>query len=290
MEERRCQKCGARAAPLDTQCMDCGADLLQQSDDDLSRRLDDAMRVRLPAAAPAPPTSGSAAFGTAALGETSEATRLRIFDRHEAERLKGERVTAYVTAGMALVACVVFGALASNRFDAAGGVDSIEDLSMKTLRDWSAFTNPGIAAVWYAAASIASLLCAAGQIVRGVKSGKAIALVEANEKPEIVGISMATQAGMLIYAIICPPFGIIVGIIMKLSKDENTSALGGMVLLCGFASLAILVANVLWGIAAAAAAKHRPQPEVPLDDGAMLWRRVGPVCAALALRLRARGR
>jgi hypothetical protein len=262
--------------------MDCGADLAEAAG--LAARLDDAIRVKQPVAAQAAPRVGAAARGMAAVGESSDATRLRIFDRHEAEKLRAERVTAFATAGIALILCVVFGVVAMNRFEAADGMAGVKELTMGSLRGWDAFTNKAIAAIWFAGASLGSLLCVVGQVVRGLKASKAIALVAANKKPEIVGISVATQIGMLIYAVICPPFGIIVGIIMKLSKDENTSALGGMVLLFGFGALIVLVGNWLWGLGEAAAAKRRPAPKV--EEGAALWWMLLPLWAPVAARLR----
>jgi hypothetical protein len=69
-------------------------------------------------------------------------------------------------------------------------------------------------------------------------------------RPTVVGIPSWTAAGLIIAGFVVPPLGIIVGIILKLSKDPDTRDLGTRVLMAGGAAIALFVVNELWGMAA----------------------------------------
>jgi hypothetical protein len=255
----QCPKCGAKVQPTDQVCLECGADLLEER-----RKAERTLieTARLPVAAAAPPRA-AAALGRAEVGESSEETRLRIFDQHLADVLAGERLTAYATAGIALVICAIVGLAASEQVRAAGGFAALKTLSPASVRQIAALNDSAVTGTWLTLTALSAFLCLVGQTWRGVLAGKCIRAVQAGEKPLLVGISPATQVGLLLFGVICPPFGIILGIVLKLRPDEETAAFGGLLMWAGFLALLVFAVNLLVGLAQQLKARPRPQPMAP---------------------------
>ncbi len=97
---------------------------------------------------------------------------------------------------------------------------------------------------------IAGILVGIGQTQRVKLVRDAIEDVRFGGRPTVVGIPSWTAAGLIIAGFVVPPLGIIVGIILKLSKDPDTRDLGTRVLMAGGAAIALFVVNELWGMAA----------------------------------------
>ena len=255
MAAEQCPKCGARVQPTDTQCMDCGTDLLEER-----RKAEQTLieTARLPAAAAAPPPP-AAARGISD-GERSEETRMRVFDEHLARQFVGERQAAYGTALIALVLCGVLAMIAARQIHDAGGLAAVRDVTPARLRDlgWGAFADAALTGTWRALAALSGVLCLVGQTWRGVMAGRSIRAVANGQKPVLVGISTATKAGLSLFSIICPPAGVILGLVLKASNDDETKALGGLLIWAGFAALLAVVLNWLWGLAEHIKIKPRP--------------------------------
>lgn len=254
--------------PTDTQCMDCGVDLFEARMA-IEREAQEGQRLSA-SAVRAQMSAGGAAHGTAVPGESSEETRLRVFDRQEAQKLKGERVTAFVSGALAGLVFVVLLLFGLSQIEAAGGLDAVRSISGQRIRELgvTALGEDEILGAWALALSVAALLCAVGQIIRGTAAAQSVRAVEAGEKPVIVGISPSTQAGIMLFALLCPVLGLVVGIIMKLGRDDQTKYLGGIVIWLNLAGMAILVLNWLWG-KAAALRETRPAP-LDVEEDAFL--------------------
>jgi hypothetical protein len=249
----RCPKCNARVGPTDDVCLDCGMDLkahleeLRKAATAKRQLTPEEIRERAQKAAAA--ASRGRAFGV----ERSDETRLRTFDKHEAEVVQSDVLASWVTAGIALVIGIVAIGMASNQLNAAGGVDGLKVLSMAQLREWGfgLVTQPPLLALVGTGLAIGGLLCAAGQVWRAVLGQKSVAAVARGKKPLVLGTHPATRAGLVLGAIVCPPVGVVVGLIMRVgARTEDTKAMGGQILLASVAVLAILGLNMLWGVAA----------------------------------------
>jgi len=261
MGPRNCPECGAPVQPTDTHCMDCGVNLLEARAK-IERQAMESRRIS-PSAARAP-IAGAAASGRAAPGETSDETRLRIFDQHEAEKLKGERITAFVSGALAGLAFIVLLVVGLSQIEAGGGLGALRTISAARVRSlgFMMLGEDEFLGAWLLALSVSALLCAAGQIIRGTTATQSIRAVEGGEKPVIVGISSGTQAGIMLFALLCPVLGLVVGIIMKLGRDEQTKSLGGIVIWLNLALMALLLLNYLWGLAARLHETKPPEPHL----------------------------
>ncbi len=120
-----CPKCGASVQQTDSQCMDCGADLLEEA-----RRVERTIieTARLPMAAPTAPRT-AAASGGVEVGELGEDTRLRVFDEQLAKTLVGERLTAFVTAGIAFMFLAILLFSATHQIQAVGGFSGLRTVT-----------------------------------------------------------------------------------------------------------------------------------------------------------------
>jgi hypothetical protein len=249
----RCPKCNARVAPTDDVCLDCGMDLkahleeLRKAATTKRQLTPEEIRERAQKAAAA--AARGRAFGV----DRSEETRLRTFDKHEAEVVKSDVLTSWITAGIALVVGLGALVMASSQLSAAGGAGALKELSMGQLREWGfgMTIQPPVLAVVGTGLAIGGLLCAVGQAWRAALGQRSVAAVARGEKPLVIDTHPATRAGLILAAIACPPFGVIVGAIMKMGgKNEDTKAMGGQILLVGLAVLIIFGLNMLWGLAA----------------------------------------
>ena len=279
MAEEACPKCGARVQQTDALCMDCGADLLEER-----RKVERTIieTARLPVAAATAPRT-AAASGAAEVGERSEETRLRIFDKQLAEALAGERLTAFVTAGIAFILLAVLLFSATHQIQAAGGFSGLRTVTPSGIRHlrWAVFTDNAVTGMWLGIATVASSLCLIGQTWRGIVAGKCIQAVEAGEKPVLVGVSTATTAGLLLFGVICPPVGIIFGLILRLRPDADTAAFGGMLMWASFIALLLFGVNSLWGLAEGLKTRLPQERKVPEAPAQLLYPLWAVACAML---------
>jgi hypothetical protein len=253
-DNSKCPKCGAAVAPTDINCMDCGCDLAIER----SKAMEALRAVSISATRTGPPPTVAVANPAAAgiaLGENSDETRLRVFDKQMAERFKKERSATLLMGIIAVVAGIVLLAMAFGQLKNAGGMDAIKALNVKSLRLTDDFP-PGLTAVLLLGMGLGALLCGIGQTLHFLAQTRAIKQVEAGEKPDVVVMNSCSQVGMLVLAVFCPPFGIIVGILMKFSKDGDAKALGGHMILVSVGVVAILILNMIWGLVAS----HMPTP------------------------------
>jgi len=195
--------------------------------------------------------------------ERSDETRLRTYDKQEAEVVKSDVLASWATAGLALVIGVVALKIASNQLQAAGGPAGLKILSMAQLREWGfgMVIQPTVLSLALAGLAIGGFLCAIGQSWRAVLGRRSVAAVARGEKPLVVDIHPTTRIGLVVMSAACPPFGVIVGLIMKLGgRNEDSKALGGQMFLIGLAVLLILGLNMLWGLAANLKGPATPPP------------------------------
>jgi hypothetical protein len=218
--------------------------------------------------------AAAAARGRAFGVERSEETRLRTFDKHEAEVVKSDVLTSWVTAAIALLIGLGALAMGSSQLSAAGGAAGLKVLSIGQLREWGfgMTIQPQVLAIVGTGLAIGGLLCAVGQVWRGVLGQRSVAAVARGEKPLVIDIHPATRAGLVIGALICPPLGVILGLIMRLGgKNEDTKAMGGQIFFVGLAVLVALGINMLAGLAAGLKPADQPPGAKQVEDvGAIL--------------------
>lgn len=249
-----CPKCGATIQDTDTHCMDCGVNIAE-AERELARR-EKEMRGGGPIIGDEKVIQGAAA-GMAEPGETSEKVRLKEFDRQLARTLEAERTAVVITALIALVAGfgILFGGWATLK--GVGGIVALKELSYTHLRlqGLGAFANQTFIGLLLLLLGLSGLLCAAGQIHRFIQGQRAIAQVRAGERPDVIGISTLTAWGLIIASFVCPPLGIILGIIFKLAQDESTKDLGGAMIKSAIAAIAVVVLHLIWNAIADFAAR-----------------------------------
>jgi hypothetical protein len=260
----RCPKCDGKIAPSDTHCLDCGEDLVAHREE---LRKSATQRKQLTAKEKieiAQRAAKAAARGRAFGVESSDETRLRTFDKHEAEKTKQELLTAVATAAIALILGVILLKVGLDKFKANGGVGGWQKLSMAGLRHTDVVFGETFLGIVVLGLALSSLLCAIGQTFRAVIAQRSIRAVERGEKPEVVYIHSATRFGMTLASVFCPPGGFICGLMMRLfGRDEDTKSLGGTMLLASVAVVVILLVNFLWGFASAL----KPAPEKTAPGG-----------------------
>ena len=266
----RCPKCNAKVQPADTHCLDCGENLVEHRGElrkaaSQKKVLSDREKIERAQKAAAAAARGRG-FGV----ETSDETRMRTFDKHEAEKVKNEMLTAAATAAIALILGIVLLAVGLGKYRAAGGVAGWQVLSMPKLRHMENLFSDAMLGLIALGLCLSSLLCAVGQTFRAMIAYKSVQAVSRGEKPEVVYIHSATRVGIILGAVFCPPAGFLVGLLMKLfGRDEDTKSLGGSALLASVAVLAILLMNFLWGLAAGI--KTPEEQKVPgAEHGALI--------------------
>lgn len=259
-----CPKCGAVVRATDTHCMDCGVNIAE-AERELARREKEA-RGGGPLVGDVHTVQGAAA-GMAEPGETSEKVRLKEFDKHLAEKLVRERSAVLVTAIIALVAgSLVLGA-GLGMLRNAGGLAALKAMEYTDLRErgLGAFADQTFLAVLMLLLALAGLFCAIGQIHRLVVAHRAVNQVRAGERPDVVGISPLTWWGLLVASFVCPPLGLILGIIFKFGQDEETRHLGGSMIKSGIIALAVIGAHLIWNALANLASAHGAPVNVPAN-------------------------
>ena len=241
--------------------MDCGADLIA---------LKDEAKIKIDA----PPgsreadkdvTPVSAAHGAAAPDEKSEKTRIRTYDRQYAGKLGAERVTAFATAFIALVATIGIGGYAMRSLKASGGFASMGETTPAEFARlaYSAFTSPSLLSLWLVGLALAAALFLIGQTIRTIVAHQSIAAVAAGHKPVPVGVHPATQLGLILLAFLVPVLGLMLGGLMKISADDDTCAIGGTVLLVSVVSLAVVGMSFIWDMAGGAMQNVNPETPKP---------------------------
>lgn len=254
-----CPECGAICQTTDTHCMDCGCDIAE-AERKIARRQKEERGSGTVLASEK--TIQGAAAGMAEAGETSEKVRLKEFDKHLAEKLEKERSAVIVTAIIAFVAGAVILLAGWQALSSVGGMEALKALSYSDLRGrgLGAFAHSSFIAVLLILLGLAGLLCAAGQIHRVVLGQKAIAQVKDGERPEVIGISSMTWIGLLIASFVCPPLGIVLGIIFMLGQDEQTKRLGSQMIKSALLAVAVVIVHLIWNAIEDFAARPSPTP------------------------------
>jgi len=240
----RCPNCGEEIQPTDTVCINCGADLIQAELSKKKELQEDSLAARRVAEVSGGDTAGGVAAGRAKPGETSEETRLRVFDQQEARRLAHERLSCYITAALVVfpaLALLIFGILQVHKL----GIAEIRTLTFADLRTWGAFSDPRILAAAATMLGLAGLLSFIGLTQRAVRASRAIREVKSGAKPTIVSLTAATYWGLLLTAVSCPPLGLIIGIALKFSSDEDIKNAAGTMIVISLVVIGVLLANTI---------------------------------------------
>jgi len=258
-----CPECGAICQETDTHCMECGCDIAE-AERAIARRAREE-RGGGPIVGDQHTIEGAAA-GMAEPGETSDKVRLKQFDRHLAERLEKERTAVIITAIIAFffgaVILLIGWRTLATAIPNAGALEALKQMSYEDLRmrGLGAFVNPEFRGVLLILLGLSGLLCMVGQIRRVIQANRAIAAVKRGERPEVVGISQLTWVGLLIASFVFPLFGIVLGIIFMLSKDEATRILGKQMLKSAILALVVVIAHLIWNAIADFAARKPSAP------------------------------
>lgn len=273
MRSTICPKCHSRVAPSDVTCMDCGADLIDA-------RQDIVEQAKKEARGPAGPASGAAAVanpsaaGIVLPGETAEEKRLRVFDKQEADKLRAQRPAMIVLIVIAAAVAIVMTALALNYLKQADGLASFKSLNVNAIKalGLNVYADPRIMFLTTAALALAGLLCIVGEVKRLIGTNIAIACVAAGETPNVVHISSFTQIGLLLAAFFAAPLGLILGILFKFSRDEDTRTIGGLMIYAAVAAIGLLVLNWVWSLASSIQPKQKT-PVKEVEDALLFLKR-----------------
>lgn len=264
-----CPRCGAKVSQTDTQCLDCGLDLVQARIDIVKEAQKNAPTVAKPATGAAAAVNPAAA-GLVAPGESAEEKRLRIFDKQQAQELRKQRPAVVVALVLAVAATAGLAALAKGFLGGAGGFAGIKTLTYAQFKalGFNLFTDPRVMFIVCAGLALAAFLCLIGEALRLWAVSAAITAVARGQVPNVVGVAIFTMIGLVIAAFFCPPLGLITGILFKLSKDQDTNSLGSMMIYASLLAAAVVIVNTIWNLAAAhlkapPAAKLAPAVSLP---------------------------
>ena len=256
MADLKCPQCGATVAPSDGNCMDCGVDLAIAR----TKKQEELRAISIGGTRAGPPspvvaTANPAAAGIHLGGETSDETRLKYFDKQAAARMKSELGVTVFTALVGIVAGIALIVIGYGALKDAGGMEAVKTMNFKSMRMGDGFPK-GLTGILLLGNGLCALLCGIGQTIHFLGQWSAIKQVERGEKPDVVVLYEASRIGMLGLAIFCPPLGLIVGLLLKFSKDGDMKQLGGQMMLFSAVVLGLLVANMVWGFAEA----NMPKP------------------------------
>ncbi len=244
-----CPSCGSEVAVSDTHCMDCGADLIAAREKERQMLREQSVAARAssgPTTAPVNPASA----GMAAAGEKpSEETRIRAFDKQEAERLVAERTTSWVTSGLALIGGLALAFAGYGRIGAGGGFTQIPaDLKPAALRE-GGLTDATVLGVMLLGTGLAAILIGIGQARLAMATTRAINQVKHNLKPEIVVVSTFTYCGLFLLCLTCPPIGFVIGLLLWLGRNPDLKGLGYHMFMVSLAIMVLLGLNMVWKVA-----------------------------------------
>jgi hypothetical protein len=228
--------------------MDCGADLIAEREKERQVLREMSMAARVGSGQTV--VTGAAA-GVMAVGEKSaEETRIRAFDRHEAERMAQERTTAWVTAAIAFVLGLALVATGYARLRSGGGFGEIPELlKPAALRDLGIFATAAMQGFLLLGMGLSGILIGFGQVRLAMATTRAIRQVEQNVRPDIVQVSRATQLGLLGLCLFCPPLGLIAGLFVRFGRNPDLRGLGATMIWLSVAVLILLGGNLLMGLA-----------------------------------------
>lgn len=243
-----CPECGREVTKTDTHCMECGTDLLAAREKERAELRDQSVSARTGGGRTVVPANPAAAGMKVAGEKSSDETRIRAFDKQEAERLAQERTSAWVTSGLALIVEAVLVLLALGRIKAGGGFGEIVPaLKPVALRNGGLFA-PVVVGLMMLGSGVSGLLVGIGQIRLALAATRAINDVRANRKPEIAQVSTFTLLGLFLLCIFCPPIGFIVGLIMKFGRNPDLKGLGGNMVMVSIALMVLLGVNMVWKV------------------------------------------
>jgi len=256
--KKTCPRCAAEVGPSDTVCVECGCPLEPEQDDDARPRPEIMTHVHGAA------STNAAAAGVALPGETSEKTRLRVFDEHLAEKLIKARPAIIVLAIISVVAGLILTFAAGRLLAQIGGFAALKDIDLIALRAkrFGMIWDPQVLFVISGGLSLAGYLCGLGELMRFIASCRAIAAVKAGEIPNVVGLAALTHVGLLVGALVLPPLGIVLGIVFKVAEPTDLKELGGQMLYISFLVVAIVLGAILWDAMAEMAGRHKPLSSV----------------------------
>jgi|LSQX01.2.fsa_nt_gb hypothetical protein len=242
-----CPKCGARTSPTDITCLECGADLQAERKKLAGQLQEQSVTGRTGQNASDEPKvvlRSAAAGGRAAPGETSKETRLRVFDKQLAEDLKKETATMIVLALISLSVGLVLLIMGLGRASALGW-GKVLSVRFSDLGSLAILADPRILALVITGVGAGGFLTGVGLGVRVAGAWRAVLDVQAGEKPTIVGLNVLLQIGLLVLTVFCPPIGIMLGIILRASKETETSSFGGLMIWIGLGVVALVLGSML---------------------------------------------
>jgi hypothetical protein len=240
--------------------MDCGADLAETKRQARAQLQDQSVAARTGSSdEPKVAIRSAASAGRALPGESSKETRLRVFDKQEAEVLKQEAGAALVLAILAAGAGVALLGLGLSRMSALGW-GTVFGLRPADLQAFGGLVDSRLVALVLLGTGLAGALIAVGMFLRRGQAVQAVRDVEVGEKPEIVGLTAPLQGGLLLLAIFCPLAGLVLGILMKLSKDSDVATFGGTLIWLSLGIIVLLAGNMLYGKLTELAASPAPLP------------------------------
>ncbi len=245
MRLEKCPRCNAPVTRTDAVCVGCGLDLVEAE-----KKLTAQMTEAKPPDRRAQVGKPGAASGQAT--DVGQDTRLHVYDEFHSEELQKERSGAIASAAIAWVAGIGFVFVGLTFLGKGGGIAGmVNSVTPATMRaeGFGMLDDSGLLAALAFGLAIAGVLAGIGQTQRIQLVRNAIEDVKFGGRPTVVGIPSWTAAGLLVAGFVVPPLGIIVGIILKLSKDADTRDLGTRVLMSAGIAIALFVANMLWGLA-----------------------------------------
>jgi len=212
--------------------------------------------------------SGSLMSGPTPSAEDTKRSRLHVFDEQLANRLSKERPAMIITSLLVLALGIILGVVAYKMVDGMGGLTTLSQMDYKYLRSlrFGALVNQQVLFIVTAGLALSCYLCAFGQFVRFIVAGRAIASVKAGQLPDIVGVHFTIKIGLMIGAVLCPPLGLILGIIFKFTNSIDLKTLGSRLIYLSLLVIGIVIVNVVWDMAATAITSKQSTPSPP-DTG-----------------------
>ena len=257
MARRTCPKCAAPLGDQDTVCIECGAPVPTQSSFDDTR-----VQVGV-VVGPSRPTG--AAAGMASPGDEKRSSQMLIIDKQNAELLRKERPTYVVLGIISLLVFAVFSVIAAKYFKEINGFAGFKGFDFASIRAQriGMFSDLRILFIITTGLSLSGLLCLVGEIIRFAFATSAIKAVLAGERPDVVGITIFTVMGLSLAAVVCPPLGIVMGLIMRIAGIGDVKEVGARMLNLGLLVIGLVTVTILWDVTAEFAASKTPTVKTP---------------------------